>query len=98
MESEPNVLVHGRGSFWCECTSGDGDASGCDSCLRLVDSEAHILSLLPVLLKEVQGQKIHPSANVHPSAVVEGDVILEEGVRVLPHATITGPCFVGKNS
>lgn len=36
--------------------------------------------------------------NIHPSAVIEGHVILEEGVRVMPHATVVGPCYIGKGT
>ncbi|HLD07822.1 MAG TPA: NTP transferase domain-containing protein [Candidatus Peribacterales bacterium] len=37
-------------------------------------------------------------ADIHPSAVIEGPVILEEGVRVMPHATIQGPCYIGRGT
>jgi acetyltransferase-like isoleucine patch superfamily enzyme len=30
--------------------------------------------------------------------VIEGPVIIEEGVRILPHACIMGPVFIGKGS
>ncbi len=36
--------------------------------------------------------------SIHPSAVIEGPVILEEGVRVMPHATIQGPCYIGRGT
>ncbi len=59
----------------------------------------HLLSLLPSLLEEtVKLKRIDPSAVIHPTAVVEGDVILEAGVKLLPHATVRGPCFIGKNT
>jgi len=58
----------------------------------------HLLDLLPTLLQEIDAPKIHPSASVHDTAVITGPVILEEGVRVMAHATIVGPCFIGKNS
>ena len=37
-------------------------------------------------------------SSVHPSAVIEGSVILEDGVKILPHATIKGPCYIGKDT
>jgi len=58
----------------------------------------HLLSLLPYFLQGFTTKKIHPSAEIHPSAVIDGAVHIEEGVRVLPHATIKGPCFIGKRS
>jgi len=58
----------------------------------------HLLSLLPMFLEEITAQTVHPTASVHPTAVITGNVALAEGVKVLPHATIVGPCYVGKNS
>jgi len=58
----------------------------------------HVLQLLSFLLKGVSEQRIHPSADVHPSAVIDGPVVLEEGVRVFPHATVRGPCVIGAQS
>ncbi len=58
----------------------------------------HLLKLLPLLLQKVEGQTIHPSAAIHPSAVITGNVVIEEGVRVLPNAVIVGPCFIGRMS
>jgi len=57
----------------------------------------HLLHLLPLLLQKTE-PSIHPTASVHPSAVIEGHVVLEEGVRVLPHATIVGPCHIGRGT
>jgi len=58
----------------------------------------HMLQLLPLLLEDITEQRIHPDASVHPTAVIDGNVILEEGVKVMPHATVVGPCYIGKNS
>lgn len=57
----------------------------------------HPLSMLPVILEGLPAL-IPPSASIHASAVVEGNVIMEEGVRIFPHATVRGPCFIGKNT
>ncbi|MEI8230534.1 MAG: NTP transferase domain-containing protein, partial [Candidatus Peregrinibacteria bacterium] len=48
----------------------------------------HLLPLLEHLLHDVTAQQIHPSVQIHPTAVIQGNVRLEEGVRVFPHATI----------
>lgn len=58
----------------------------------------HLLNVLPVLLNDVTEQSIDPSATIHSTAVIEGNVMIGEGVRVLPHATIVGPCVIGAHS
>ncbi len=58
----------------------------------------HMLHLLPLLLKNIEGQTIHPSAKIHPSAVIDGPVVIEEDVRILPNACIVGPVTIGKGS
>lgn len=58
----------------------------------------HLLKLLPILLAEITEKYIDPSAVIHPTAVIEGNVIIAEGVRVLPHASIIGPAYIGPHS
>lgn len=59
----------------------------------------HLLNLLPLFLEQgAKKPRISKKAHIHPTAVVEGDVIIEDGVRILAHATVVGPCFIGKNS
>lgn len=57
----------------------------------------HLLPLLDFILS-AQKKSIHRSVEIHRSAVVEGPVVIEEGVRVLSHATIKGPVFIGRKS
>lgn len=57
----------------------------------------HLLELLASLLQQ-QRKSTHRTAHVHRTAVLEGPVILAEGVRVLPHASIIGPCFIGPHT
>ena len=57
----------------------------------------HMLGLLDVLLADISDQYIHPNTEIHPSAVVDGNVIIEEGARILPNACVRGPCYIGKN-
>jgi len=58
-----------------------------------------ILDVTERFLNEIEKSEIrNPKSEVHPSAVIEGAVILEEGVRVMPHATIHGPCYIGRGS
>ncbi|MBI2523768.1 hypothetical protein HYW11_00925, partial [Candidatus Peregrinibacteria bacterium] len=56
------------------------------------------LPILSSLLEDSTTQTIHPSDAVHRSAVIEGNVTIEEGARIFPHATVRGPCFIGKNT
>ncbi len=57
----------------------------------------HLLALLELLLKDIRKPAVHKTASVHKTAVVEGSVVIGEGTRVLPHATVVGPCYIGKN-
>ena len=57
----------------------------------------HVLDALPVLLADLE-PRIDPTASVHPTAVIEGSVVLAAGVKVFPHATVKGPCYVGEGT
>ena len=57
----------------------------------------HILDVTEHFLSHIQ-RRISPDAKISPSAVIEGDVIIEVGVKVLENAVIRGPCYIGKNS
>lgn len=57
----------------------------------------HLLELLPTLLTTLK-RSIHHSADVHPTAVIDGNVTIERGVRVFPHATICGPAYIGEGT
>lgn len=48
----------------------------------------------------VKGAKkmISKKAQIAKSAVINGDVIIEEGVKVLDGAVISGPCYIGSGS
>src|SRR5438270_9334111 len=41
---------------------------------------------------------VHPNAMIHERAVVQGNVVIEDGVQILPDAVINGPAFLGRNS
>lgn len=69
-----------------------------NGCWQAVKYPWHLLNVLPVLLGDIHKQYIDPSANIHPSAVIEGNVVIGEGARVLPHATIVGPAYIGAHS
>ena len=57
-----------------------------------------LLSLLPSLLAEIKKPVVHRSAKIHKTAVVEGNVVIGKDVRILPHATVVGPCYIGDGS
>lgn len=56
----------------------------------------HLLAVSDLLLSEIRGQNIANDVEIHPSAVITGDVVIEEGTKILPHATIVGPAYIGK--
>jgi UDP-N-acetylglucosamine diphosphorylase / glucose-1-phosphate thymidylyltransferase / UDP-N-acetylgalactosamine diphosphorylase / glucosamine-1-phosphate N-acetyltransferase / galactosamine-1-phosphate N-acetyltransferase len=58
----------------------------------------HLLDLSDLLLSEITEQSIHSSADIHPSADIIGDVVIEEGARVLHNAVVRGPAYIGKNT
>lgn len=58
----------------------------------------HLLPLLGLFLGEIRKPRIAKGAKIHRTAVIEGNVILEDGVNVLPHATIVGPSTIGRGS
>lgn len=48
--------------------------------------------------QKAKKNSVFVSCVVHPTAVIKGDVILEEGVKVMPHASVIGPCYIGKGT
>ena len=59
----------------------------------------HMLPLLPHFLGfYAKEQSISTKASIHKTAVIEGVVMIEDGVRILPHATIVGPAYIGKRT
>ncbi len=57
----------------------------------------HLLPLLEHFLGETTKPLIHKTAKIHPTAVVEGNVVIGEGSKVFAHASVIGPCVIGKN-
>jgi NDP-sugar pyrophosphorylase family protein len=55
--------------------------------------------IFPVMEHFLKREKsISPKAQIAKTAVIEGDVIIEDGVRVLENAVIKGLCYIGRNS
>jgi bifunctional UDP-N-acetylglucosamine pyrophosphorylase/glucosamine-1-phosphate N-acetyltransferase len=57
----------------------------------------HLLRLTEFFLEKLE-RKISDSAQVAKTAVINGNVVLEDGVRVFDQAVINGPAYLGKNS
>jgi NDP-sugar pyrophosphorylase family protein len=56
-----------------------------------------ILPVMEHFLKQSR-RNISPKAKIAKTAVVDGDVIIEDGVKVLENAVIKGLCYIGRNS
>lgn len=57
----------------------------------------HLLTALEHELTTISESSIHPSVNIHESAVITGTVIIGAHTKILPHATIVGPCYIGQH-
>ncbi len=55
-----------------------------------------VLDVMSGLLTRA-GAKQSPHATIAKTAIVDGDVIIEEGAKVLDFAAIKGPAYIGKN-
>lgn len=57
----------------------------------------HVLTMKDYFLKKI---KSYRGKNVHidKTALIEGDVYLEDGVKIMNHAKVVGPCYIGKNT
>ncbi|HLE07414.1 MAG TPA: sugar phosphate nucleotidyltransferase [archaeon] len=45
-----------------------------------------------------QERKISPNAKISERAVVDGNVVIEDGVRIFENAVVRGPAYIGKNT
>lgn len=58
-----------------------------------------ILEMSSLFLRErVSTSSISRKASIHGSAIIEGPVVIESGAKVLEHAVIKGPTYIGANS
>ena len=58
----------------------------------------HALDLAQNFLKSIKKTQISPKAQIAKTAVINGNVIIEEGVKIFDYAIINGNVFLGKNS
>jgi bifunctional UDP-N-acetylglucosamine pyrophosphorylase/glucosamine-1-phosphate N-acetyltransferase len=56
-----------------------------------------IFPVMEYFLKQIK-RNISPRASISPTAVIEGEVLMEEGVRVLENAVIRGLCYIGRDA
>jgi UDP-N-acetylglucosamine diphosphorylase / glucose-1-phosphate thymidylyltransferase / UDP-N-acetylgalactosamine diphosphorylase / glucosamine-1-phosphate N-acetyltransferase / galactosamine-1-phosphate N-acetyltransferase len=63
----------------------------------------HVLDLMEFFLVNQNEEKCNESIknnreNIADSAVIKGKVFLENGVKIMDHATLSGPVYIGKNT
>lgn len=58
----------------------------------------HVLDIMAIFLDEIKKPRISPSAQIDKTAVIQGNVWIEDGVKVFENAKIVGPCYIGKNA
>ncbi len=56
----------------------------------------HLLDLNEYFLKNLK-RSISDDAQIAETAVINGEVVVEAGVRIFDHAVINGPAYIGKN-
>lgn len=58
----------------------------------------HQLALMEHFLCSLKKSFIHPKAQIAKTAVIKGHCYLEEGVRVMDLAVLSGPVYIGKST
>lgn len=64
----------------------------------------HVLDLMDYYLETLpeisfkNAKNLAANVEIAPTAVIRGKVVLGEGVRVLDHAVIVGPAYIGRNT
>lgn len=56
-----------------------------------------VLDITEAVLQTYTAPLIHPQAKIDPSVRIVGNVIVDEGAVILPHATLSGPVYIGRN-
>jgi len=57
----------------------------------------HILDLTQFFLNKIKSRKGR-KVMISPSASLEGEVVIEDGVKILDNVKISGPVYIGKNT
>lgn len=58
----------------------------------------HILDLTEYFLSSLTDSYIHPNAQIAKNVSLQGNIVIEEGVKIFDFAVINGPAYIGKNS
>jgi UDP-N-acetylglucosamine diphosphorylase / glucose-1-phosphate thymidylyltransferase / UDP-N-acetylgalactosamine diphosphorylase / glucosamine-1-phosphate N-acetyltransferase / galactosamine-1-phosphate N-acetyltransferase len=57
-----------------------------------------VLDMMECFLKNKITPFIHPSAQIAKTATIQGDVYIDEGVKIFEGAAIKGPAYIGKGA
>ncbi len=57
----------------------------------------HVILVMNYFLKNIK-RSIHSDAILADTAIINGEVVIEEGVKIMDYAVIQGPTYIGKNS
>ncbi|MEK9166687.1 MAG: NTP transferase domain-containing protein [Patescibacteria group bacterium] len=57
----------------------------------------HVLNLTAFFLSKLE-KSIAEDSQISKTAVINGNVVIESGVKIFDHAVIQGPAYIGKNS
>lgn len=57
-----------------------------------------VLSMMETILQTRLRPGRASDVSIHPTAVVDDNVVLESGVKIMPHATIAGPSYISANT
>jgi UDP-N-acetylglucosamine diphosphorylase / glucose-1-phosphate thymidylyltransferase / UDP-N-acetylgalactosamine diphosphorylase / glucosamine-1-phosphate N-acetyltransferase / galactosamine-1-phosphate N-acetyltransferase len=58
----------------------------------------HIFAMMNRFFGELKGIKKGKHVEIAKSATIKGNVVLEDGVKVMENAVISGPAYIGKNT
>lgn len=58
----------------------------------------NLLTMSDLLLGQIEGQHISPSARISDRAIIDGNVIIEDNVRIFENAIVRGPAYIGAGS
>lgn len=58
----------------------------------------HVLDLMDYFLAKIPKQFLGKNVEIAKTATVRGNVVLEDGVRLLDNAVVVGPAYIGKNT
>ncbi|MBN2148796.1 MAG: NTP transferase domain-containing protein [Anaerolineales bacterium] len=57
-----------------------------------------LLAINELMLKRIDSPRIAETARISPLAVMDGNIVVEEGVRIFENAIIRGPAYIGSDS